>query len=152
MCLPLDVYAVSINELHRELHDARAAGGGNGTKGARVAAGIRIAIVRGVEQVEGLRTELQIHPLRKGEILEKREVVVGVARTANEISARIARNWPVVALPRRVSEGPGVEPFLDRALVTRKSGVLAGHQVWPQPWIVGISRVRDNVNRFACVK
>src|ERR1017187_746748 len=124
---PLDVYAVSINELQRELHDARAAGGGDGTEGARVAAGIRIAIVRGVEQVEALRTELQIHPLRKGEILEQREVVVGVARTANEISARVARNWSAVALSRRVSEGPGVEPSRDRALVARQSGVLAGH-------------------------
>ena len=148
----MDIYAVLINELQRELHDAKIAGGGDGTEGARVAAGIRIAIVRGVEQVEALRTELQIQPLRKGEILEQREVVVGVTGTANEISARIAGNWLAVALPRRVSEGPGVEPFCDRAPVARQRGVLAGHQVWPQSRIVGISRVRDDVNRYARVK
>lgn len=116
---PLGVYAVSINELQRELHDARAAGGGDGTEGARVAAGIRVAIVRGVEQVEALRTKLHFHRFGKGEILKQRKVVVGVAWTANEISPRTAWNRNAVALPRFIGERTRIEPFRDGAHVAR---------------------------------
>jgi len=149
---PLGVYAVSINELQRELHDARAAGGGDGTEGARVAAGIRVAIVRGVEQVEALRTKLHFHRFGKGEILKQRKVVVGVARTANEISPRTAWNRIAVALSGCIGERTRIEPFCDYAHVARQRRVLAGHQVWPQARIIGVTGVRDDVNRCACVE
>jgi hypothetical protein len=59
------MFAFSEDELPRELHDAQTADGRDGTKGDRVATGIRIAVVRGIEQVEALRTEMRTRSLWK---------------------------------------------------------------------------------------
>lgn len=65
------VCSKSINELQSELQNARAAGGGYGTKGARVAARLWVAKVWGVEQVKTFRTKLQVQRIDKGKILQQ---------------------------------------------------------------------------------
>src|SRR5687767_3514725 len=75
-----------------------------------------------IEEVEDLRAELQVQPLRQRRVLHQRRIHVLKTRTLENVAARVSKSsW------RRERERRGVEPSFRRAV----RNIRISHDVWP---------------------
>ena len=109
---------------------ANASGISLGEHSAGIPSGIgwrnRVEEIDLVEQIEGFHPELQLNAFADLELLEKREVYVGIAGAEDGVSGRVA----IVSSPcrwggtGRIHERRRVEPVVGRSLTLRQVAII----------------------------